>query len=163
MCVCVYVWNFSWLFACVIWVLLAWLVVSRITKKSDNSDCWLCFWLWCKDCNIFYGICYMYYVGCWYWYSSSEEQGSRGEPSHRRMTHNMVERRRKDKIKQWISHIAQLLPPVTSAGPDNRPVRNPDKNNLCSACIFINSFHTTTRFFWLCLALLQDQYWNFYG
>ncbi|PVD26959.1 hypothetical protein C0Q70_12107 [Pomacea canaliculata] len=36
----------------------------------------------------------------------------------KRMTHNMMEKRRKDRIKQWISHIAQLLPPASSQGPD---------------------------------------------
>ena len=53
--------------------------------------------------------------------SDGQQPGEDG--SQRRMTHNMVEKRRKDKIKQWISHIAQLLPPSTNTGPDNRLVR----------------------------------------
>ncbi|XP_041373592.1 serine-rich adhesin for platelets-like isoform X2 [Gigantopelta aegis] len=46
------------------------------------------------------------------WIHTPEDEDNVNDEAEKKRMHNVWERRRKDKIKRWVSHIATLLPPV---------------------------------------------------
>ena len=42
------------------------------------------------------------------------------DKARKRMTHNSIEKKRKDKIRYWINKIGELLPPVENSSDKER-------------------------------------------
>ena len=46
------------------------------------------------------------------------------DKARKRMTHNSIEKKRKDKIRYWINKIGELLPPVENSSDKERVGRS---------------------------------------
>lgn len=81
--------------------------------------------------------------------SASASTKSRKRDERRRLTHNEVERRRRDKINQWIEKLGQLIPvdgePVGCLPLDRPNISSADsasKNEILSkACDYVTALH----------------------
>ncbi|CAG2257132.1 unnamed protein product [Mytilus edulis] len=61
------------------------------------------------------------------------------DKARKRMTHNSIEKKRKDKIRYWINKIGELLPPIENSPDKERMGRNsPDKEHMCRVSYWIN-------------------------